>query len=274
MDERIKQLAENLVNYSCKVGKGDKVYINYTGPSTEELARALVKEVYKAEGLPFVHYINPRVQREILMNCTEEQLKLMADLASEEMSQMDCYIGVRGSDNVSELSDVPAGKMHLYDTLYSTPVHHNIRVPKTRWVVLRYPNMSMAQLSGTSTEAFEDFYFRVCNLDYSKMAKAMKALVDLMNQTDRVRLTGRGTDLTFSIKGIPAIACAGELNIPDGEVYTAPVRNSVNGKITYNTPSLYQGVTFEDICLEFKDGKIINAVSNHTERLNQILDTD
>lgn len=274
MDERIKQLAENLVNYSCKVRKGDKVYINYTGPSTEELARALVKEVYKAEGLPFVHYINPRVQREILMNCTEEQLRLMADLASEEMSQMDCYIGVRGSDNVSELSDVPAGKMHLYDTLYSTPVHHNIRVPKTRWVVLRYPNMSMAQLSGTSTEAFEDFYFRVCNLDYSKMAKAMKALVDLMNQTDRVRLTGRGTDLTFSIKGIPAIACAGELNIPDGEVYTAPVRTSVNGKITYNTPSLYQGVTFEDICLEFKDGKIINAVSNHTERLNQILDTD
>lgn len=274
MDERIKTLAKNLVNYSCHVGKGDKVYIDYASPATEDLARQLVKEVYAAGGLPFVHYINARLQREVLMNCTEEQLKVMADVACREMSQMDCYIGVRGNDNVSELSDVPSEKMHLYDTLYSTPVHHNIRIAKTRWVILRYPNMSMAQLSGTSTEAFEDFFFQVCNLDYSKMSKAMEALEAMMNQTDRVRLTGKGTDLTFSIKGIPAIACAGELNIPDGEVYTAPVRDSINGKITYNTPSLYQGVTFEDVCLEFKDGKVVNAVSNHTERLNEILNTD
>lgn len=274
MDERIKTLAKNLVNYSCHVGKGDKVYIDYASPATEDLARQLVKEVYAAGGFPFVHYINARLQRKVLMNCTEEQLKIMADVACREMSQMDCYIGVRGSDNVSELSDVPSEKMYLYDTLYSTPVHHNIRIAKTRWVILRYPNMAMAQLSGTSTEAFEDFFFQVCNLDYSKMAKAMTALETMMNQTDRVRLTGKGTDLTFSIKGIPAVACAGELNIPDGEVYTAPVRDSVNGKITYNTPSLYQGVTFEDVCLEFKDGKVVNAVSNHTERLNEILNTD
>lgn len=187
---------------------------------------------------------------------------------------MDCYIGVRGSDNVSELSDVPADKMNLYETLYSTPVHHGIRVPKTRWVVLRYPNASMAQLSGTSSEAFEDFYFQVCNLDYSKMSRAMKALVELMNRTDKVRLTGRDTDLTFSIKDIPAIACDGQLNIPDGEVYTAPVRDSINGVITYNTPSLYQGFTFENVRLEFENGKIVKATANNTERLNQILDTD
>jgi len=274
MDERIKVLAKNLVHYSCKVKEGDKVYINYTGPATEDLARQLVKEVYAAGGLPFVHYINPKLQREVLLDCTEEQIRLMADLAKQEMEQMDCYIGVRGSDNVSELSDVPAEKMHLYETLYSTPVHHDIRVPGTRWVILRYPNQSMAQLSATSTEAFEDFYFQVCNLDYSRMAKAMEALVELMNRTDKVRITGQGTDLTFSIKDIPAIPCAGELNIPDGEVYTAPVKESVNGKITYNTPSLCHGITFENICFEFKDGKIVNATANHTERLNQILDTD
>ena len=274
MDERIKTLAKNLVNYSCRVKAGDKVYNNYTGPSTEDLTRQLVKEVYAAGGLPFVHYINPKVQREVLLNCTEEQLKMMAELASREMSQMDCYIGVRGSDNVSELSDVPADKMNLYETLYSTPVHHGIRVPKTRWVVLRYPNASMAQLSGTSTEAFEDFYFQVCNLDYSKMGRAMKALVELMNRTDKVRLTGKGTDLTFSIKDIPAIACDGQLNIPDGEVYTAPVRDSINGVITYNTPSLYQGFTLEDVRLEFQNGRIVKAAANNTERLNQILDTD
>lgn len=208
------------------------------------------------------------------MNCSQEQLKLMAEVDSLEMSRMDCYIGIRGSDNVAELADVPQEKMSLYEILYATPVHHGIRVPKTRWVVLRYPNDSMAQLSGTSSEAFEDFYFRVCNLDYSKMAKAMKVLVELMDRTDKVRLTGPGTDLSFSIKGIPAVACAGEMNIPDGEVYTAPVRTSVNDKITYNAPSLYQGFTFENICLEFKDGKIVNATANDTERLNHVFDTD
>ena len=274
MDSRIEKLAYNLVNYSCKVKEGDKVYIHHIGEATEDLARQLVKEVYKAKGIPFVHYTNVKTQREMLLNCSEEQLKLMAQVDGLEMSKMDCYIGVRGADNVAELSDVPTEKMHLFETLYNTPVHQDIRVKKTRWVVLRYPNGAMAQLSNTSSEAFEDFYFQVCNLDYSKMGKAMENLVDYMNKTDKVRLVGPDTDLTFSIKEIPAIPCAGEMNIPDGEVYTAPVRESVNGTIAYNTPSLYQGVLYENIKLEFKDGKIIKAEANHTERINQLLDTD
>ena len=187
---------------------------------------------------------------------------------------MDCYIGVRGSENVAELSDVPADKLNLYDKLYSTPVHHGIRVPKTRWVVLRYPNAAMAQLANQSVEAFEDFYFQVCNLDYSRMAKAMQALVAYMDRTDRVRIVGPGTDLKFSIKDIPAIPCAGNMNIPDGEVYTAPVRDSVNGVISYNTPSLQQGFTFEQVRLEFQNGKIVRAEANDTDRINQIFDID
>lgn len=274
MDERIKKLAYNLVNYSCKVKEGNKVYIHHIGASTEDLARQLVKEVYAVGGIPFVHYTNVKVQREWLLNCSEEQLKLMAERDCLEMSKMDCYIGVRGTDNVAELSDVPPEKMKLYEELYSKPVHHDIRVPKTRWVVLRYPNGAMAQLADTSSEAFEDFYFKVCNLDYSKMGKAMENLVKYMEKTDKVRLVGPGTDLTFSIKDIPAIPCAGNMNIPDGEVYTAPVRESVNGTIAYNAPSLYQGVTYENIQLEFKDGKIVNATSNNTDRMNQVFDTD
>ena len=274
MDPRNEQLAKNLVNFSCGVSAGDKVWIHYTGPATKELAIALVREVYRAGGVPFTTYTDPQVQREILMNCSEEQLKIMAECDSQKMAQMDCYIGVRGTDNAFELSDVPEDKMHLYDILYQTPVHHGIRVPKTRWVVLRYPNASMAQLSGSSREAFEDFYYRVCNLDYSKMEKAMAALVSYMDRTDKVRLEGPGTDITFSIKDIKAVHCSGHRNIPDGEVYTAPVRDSVNGTITYNAPSLYQGVTFENVSLTFENGKIVKATSNHTERLNQILDTD
>ncbi|MCR4739531.1 MAG: aminopeptidase [Lachnospiraceae bacterium] len=274
MDERITKLAHNLVNYSCKVKKGDKVYIHYIGASTEDLACALVDEVYAAGGLPFPHYTGQRVQRRMMLNCNEEQLELMAKVDCLEMSNMDCYIGIRGTDNVSQLSDVPSDRNSLYDKLYATPVHHDIRVPKTRWVILRYPNSAMAQLSGMSLEAFEDFYYKVCLLDYSKMNEAMKALVDLMNRTDRVHLKGPGVDLKFSIKDIPAIPCAGEMNIPDGEVFTAPVRDSVNGIITYNAPSLYQGVTYEKVCFEFKDGKIIKATCNDDEKINKLLDTD
>ena len=274
MDTRIRTLAKGLVNYSCRVTGGDRVYIHYTGESTRQLAKELVREVYAAGGIPFVHYTDPQLQRAWLMECTKEQLELMAQVDALEMSRMHCYIGIRGSGNVSELSDVPAERMALYEQYYSTPVHHDIRVPKTRWVVLRYPNDAMAQLSGTSTEDFEDFYFRVCNLDYSRMAEAMKPLVELMERTDRVRLTGPGTDLAFSIRGIPAIPCAGECNIPDGEVYTAPVRESVNGTISYNTPSVYQGFTYEKIRLTFENGKIVKAEANDTERINQVFDTD
>ena len=187
---------------------------------------------------------------------------------------MDCYIGVRGADNITELSDVPAENMAVYDKYYNTPVHHEVRVAKTRWVVLRYPNDAMAQLSGTSTEAFEDFYFDVCTLDYRKMGKAMESLVEYMQRTDRVRITAHGTDLTFSIKDIPVVPCSGESNIPDGEVFTAPVRDSVNGTIRYNAASSYQGFVFENVTLTFENGKIVKAEANDTERINGIFDMD
>lgn len=274
MDARIEVLAKNLVNYSMKVKPQDKVYVHYIGHDTEDLARAIIKEVYAAGGIPFPHYTSQRVQREMLLHCTREQLELMAKLDGEQMDAMDCYVAVRGTENAAELSDVPAEKMKLYEKYYSTPVHHERRVKHTRWVVLRYPNSAMAQLSNSSQEAFEDFYFNVCNLDYSKMEKAMEPLVDYMNRTDRVRIVGPGTELTFSIKGIPAIPCAGTCNIPDGEVYTAPVRDSVNGTLSYNAPSLYQGFVYEKVQLEFKDGRIVKATANDTERINRVFDTD
>lgn len=274
MDQRIKILAKNLVNYSMRVKPGEKVYVHYIGSSTEQLAKQIVKEVYAVGGQPFPHYTSQSMQREMLLRCTKEQLELMAKVDSMEMDAMDCYVAIRGNDNANELADVPAEKMKLYDLYYSTPVHHDIRVRKTKWVVLRYPNNSMAQLANTSLEAFEDFYFNVCNLDYSKMSKAMDALVAYMERTDQVHIVGPGTDLRFSIKGIPAIKCAGEMNIPDGEVYTAPQKDSIQGTLSYNVPAVYQGFTYENIKLEFKDGKIIEATANDTTRINEVFDTD
>ncbi len=245
-DPRILKLADGLVNFSCAVKPGENVLIQSIG-GNEDLTRALIKEVYKAGGVPFLWLEDKSMDREIMLHCTPEQLTTRANVDAAMMSQMQAFIGIRGGTNASEFSDVPGDKFNDYMTYYWTPVHGKIRVPKTKWVILRYPSPSMAQLADMSTEAFEDYFFSVCTLDYSKMDKAMDSLKALMERTDKVRLVAPGTDLTFSIKGLPAIKCAGNMNIPDGEIYTAPVKYSVNGTIAYNTPSLEAGFTFTDI---------------------------
>lgn len=272
-DPRIQKLAENLVGYSVNMQPGENVLIEMIG-SERDLLNAIIEEVGKKGGYPFVQLTDRTVQRAMLKHASKEQLSLWAELDLERMKKMDCYIGIRAGENVNDLADVPEQNMKLYNSLYQHPVHSEERVKRTKWVVLRYPNASMAQLANTSTEAFEDFYFDVCNLDYSKMDRAQDPLAELMNKTDKVRIVGPGTDLSFSIKGIGAEKCSGQKNIPDGEVYTAPVRDSVNGTIQYNTPTLYNGITFENIKFRFENGKIVEATGSDTARLNEILDSD
>lgn len=273
LDPRMKTLARNLVNYSCKVRPGDRVLIEATQIPSDAVG-ALVREVYDAGGKPFLWTRDRRVMHELLSGADEAMLSEMAGNDAALMEKMQCYIGFRGGENASELAGVPQEKMAQYMRLYVKRVHGGIRVPKTRWVVLRYPSEGMAQQAGMNTAAFEDFFFDVCCLDYAKMSRAMDPLVDLMARTDRVRLTAPGTDIRFSIKGLPAIKCDGQVNIPDGEIFTAPVRDSVNGAITYNTPSLYNGFTYDNISFLFKDGKIVEASCNDAKRLNGVLDTD
>lgn len=272
-DYRINQLAYNLVNYSCKLKKGEKVLIEAKGIDYM-LVNALIKEVYKVGAFPFVEMFDNRVSRELMLGETEEYAKLKAKYASYRMADMDAYIGIRGGENSNENSDVPEEILKIDSINYVNPVHLELRVKKTKWVVLRYPNQAMAQSANMSTDAFEDFYFNVCNLDYSKMDKAMDALKKRLDNGDKVRIVGPGTDISFSIKGVGSTKCSGNCNIPDGEIYTAPVKDSVNGVITYNTPSVENGFKFENVCLKFKDGKIIEATANDTKKLNAIFDTD
>lgn len=273
MDPRLEKLAENLVSYSCKIKKGENVMIDCTGSSGIPLVRALIKKIYKAGGLPYVELRDSSITRELLKESTTRQLESLSRYELVRLKEMDAFIKILAGDNASELSDITPKKMNSFMKYYSKPVNEE-RVDNTKWVNIRYPNNSMAQLANTSLEAFEDFYFDVCNLDYSKMSKAMDRLVVLMSKTDKVRIIGKDTDLSFSIKGIPVIKCDGEFNIPDGEVFTAPVKESVNGRLTYNCPAVYQGITFENISLDFENGKIVRAESNHTERINDIFDTD
>lgn len=272
MDTRIKKLADLLIDYSCDVKSGEHVLIDYEGEASKNLARQLIKNVYAKGGVPFCNIRDSQITREILLGCNEDQIKFQDEIALAQMKGMQAYIAIRGSNNTSELADVPSEKLNLYSKLTSPSIDY--RVNETKWVVLRYPNYAMAQLANSSLEQFEDFYFDVCTLDYKKMSVAMDPLVDLMNRTDKVHIVGPGTDLTFSIKGIGAVKCDGRCNIPDGEVYTAPVRESMNGVISYNTPSEEQGFTYENIVFEVKDGKIVDAKANDTDRINKLLDVD
>ncbi|MBX5435711.1 MAG: aminopeptidase [Alicyclobacillaceae bacterium] len=273
MDPRVEQLARTILEYSVSLRPGDKVLIDVVGVEVP-LAKALVRRAYELGGVPFLHVMHDELWRELLLGAHPAQMADMARWDAARMREMDCYVGLRAGTNVAQLSDVPAESMQAYQEHYWHPVHSEIRVKQTRWVVLRYPNAAMAQLANMSTEAFEDFYFRVCNLDYRRMSEAMDALVDLMERTDTVHITGPGTNLTFSINGIPAVKCAGRRNIPDGEVFTAPVRDSVEGHVTFNVPSVYQGFTFENVRLEFAQGRVVKATANDTDRINRILDTD
>jgi aminopeptidase len=270
-DPRYTKLAKLLVNYSTQIKKGDRALLDMIDVP-DEFSIELIRAVRAAGGLPFVEARHTRLTREILVNVNEAQAEQIRDIEMFRMKKMQAYIAIRGSANASENSDVPSDRMQLYSkTIRSV---QDYRVNKTRWCVLRWPTPSMAQAAGMSTEAFENLYFDVCTMDYAKMARAMIPLERRMKRADKVRLKAPGTDLTFSIKGIGAKMCKGDRNIPDGEVFSCPVKTSVNGTIQFNTPTIYAGTKFENVRLEFKDGKVVSGTANNTKRLNEILDTD
>jgi len=275
-DPRIETLAKNLLEYSVSIKPGENLFIDLLGEDGIELAKELAKQARRKKVNVIYSITNYEMLRILLQDLDEEQIKQYAKYDLIRMKDMDAYIGIRANANAAELSGIDAEKMELYNKYYTVPVHFEERVKHTKWCILRYPNASMAQMSKQSTDEFEDFYFKVCNVDYAKMGKAMEPFVALLNRTNKVHIKGPGTDLTFSIQGIPAEKYTGQFNIPDGEVATAPIRDSVNGIITYNTETTYNGITFRNICFTFEKGKIVKATEagGKDKELNEILDTD
>jgi aminopeptidase len=275
-DKRIEILARTLINYSTELQPGEHIYIEVKGLDALALGKECVRQATEKGGIPFWYYNDESIMRQFIKSATDEQFKAMAEFHLAMMKKSAAYLGIRGSENPFDLADISEEKMKAFNTLFYRPVHLEQRVRFTKWCVMRYPNNAMSQLAQMPQEVFEDFYFDVCNVNYARMSKAMDPLVRLMESTDKVRLVGPGdTDLSFSIKDIPVVKCDGTRNIPDGEVYTAPVRESINGVIQYNTPSLHEGTVYEGIRFEFKDGKIVKATCRtHEEKLNKVLDTD
>ena len=275
MDPRIEKLADLLINYSVRLQAGEHVLIEaFDLPDAPVIA--LVKAARKAGGHPHVAIRHNRIMRALVESGDDDNLSVWADCDRHRMKQMQAYLGLRGSSNVSEMAGIDEKQMQRHGRVYAKPVHFDQRVNHTKWCVLRWPTPSMAQLSQMSTEAFEKFYFDVCTLDYARMARSTAPLAERMRRTDRVHIKGPGdTDLTFSIRDIPVIPCTGSHNIPDGECFTAPVRDSIEGVIHYNTATIYNGVTFENVRLEFRRGQVVAARSDEGgDQLESILDTD
>ena len=271
-DPRLEKLAKTLLEYSNKVEAGQHVLIK-GNILAKPLIKELIKHTYRIGAYPHTEILDDEIGRELSLGNTEERMEKVTGWNLEKYKDIDAFISVFADENDSEYSDVPT-EIKVMQARVGRPVS-NLIVNTKQWVLLNYPTPSLAQKAKMSLEQFEDFLLDVCLVDYSKMNEAMKNLKALMERTDKVHITGPGPDLTFSIKGLQAIPCAGDCNIPDGEVFTAPVRESVNGIIQYNTPSPYQGTVFNNVKLEFKDGKIINATAdNDVERLNEIFNTD
>lgn len=271
MQPNYLKLAKVLTGFSTNLKKGERVLID-AFDIPQAMVIALVRAARDLGAIPFVNIQNACISRELVNGLDTEQFETQATWELARMQKMDAYIAVRGSNNIFEMSDVdPAKVSHVMKAMKDVL---DYRVNKTKWVILRWPTPAMAQQAMLSTESFEDFFFRVCTQDYSRMVDGMKALEDLMANTDQVHLKGPETDLRFSIKGIGAVACGGRHNIPDGEVFSCPVRDSVEGEITYNAPTIYQGVSFDRIHLKFEKGRIVHADGSNAKRLNEILDSD
>ena len=272
-DQRFYKLAEQVISYSVSLKKGEKVLID-VWEGADDLGCALVEAAYRAGGLPYITHQSMAMNRLIMEHATDEYMERWLRYESMRMQEMDAYIVVRKKQNRCEFSGIDPERMALYNHYYGR-LHFGIRIPHTKWCVLMYPNASMAQQAGMSTEAFEDYYFKACNLDYRKLCERVKPLAELAAQTDRVHIVAPGTDIRFSIRGLcnPVPRC-GQRNVPCGETGMPVVTDSANGYITYNVPSEIQGTVFRDIRLVLKDGLIVDASSSDTEKMNRILDTD
>lgn len=272
-DQREQKLAKLLVEYSVSLKKGESCLINAVDIPTT-MTEALIAAVYEAGAYPLVNVWSERLERAMVQDGNQASFDLWANVDTYRMKQVDAFIGIRGIANVRELATIPK-QAQLYSLHYNTPVHMKTRLPHTKWVVLRYPTEIMAMQAGMGSVEFEDFFYNVCTgVDYQKMAQVMDQAKLYLDTVDKVHIKAPGTDLTFSIKGMGFIPCAGQMNIPDGEIYSCPVKDSVNGTIAYNCASTFRGHQFKDVRFVFKDGKIVEAYSDDDALINEILDTD
>lgn len=273
MEEKIKILAKTIVNHSVKVQEGENVKITCETMEPMPLVKELVKLISQEKANVSVSFFDPSLNAEINKNTSDKKIKLLKEMEKFEVEKFDSFIRIfcNQGDYINKI--VPdETTVKIGEALKE---YRDIRVNEKKWVLLNYPSSVDSQKAKMNIDEFTKFSFDAMCYDYKQMEEDLKPLKELMEKTDKVRLTGEGTDITFSIKDVPVIPCVGECNIPDGEIYTAPVKDSINGTIKYNTPSPYRGNVYNNVTLTFENGKIINAICDEDNNaLNAIFDTD
>ncbi len=273
MDEKLRELARTIASYSIDVKKGEKVLITTQSLETRDFVIYLIDEITKLGGIPFVNVVDQRINSKLLEVTTDNRIDLVKKYSEFEVDTFDSFIHIKYRVNDYENKNISKEiTKKMGRALMKT---QDVRVNKRKWVLLNYPSELDSYKAKMPIDDFKKYALDVMTVDYRKLSNMIKPLKELMDKTDKVRIVSPGTDITFSIKGMKSVPCCGDKNIPDGELYSAPVKTSVNGKITYNTPSPYQGEIYTGVCLEFKDGKIIKATCNEdNEKLNEIFNSD
>lgn len=269
-----KQLAEQLLNHSVQLQAGENIMLQLIGLNGVGLIRALAEAARNKKAHPFIKIEDPEINRVLLEQGDDEFWKNQSDTDQLPlMKKMDAFIGIRASENIYESSGVPKKANKAYSRNFLNPVHFEERVNNTKWAVLRYPSAAFAMNAKMPTETFRKFYYDACLFDYNKLEKAMEPLEEVLRKTDEIHLKGNGTDIRFSVKDQNWIPCFGRRNIPDGELFSSPILDSVEGEITY-APSVYQGKPFEFVKLKVEKGVVVDFDSSNNAALEEILDTD
>ena len=273
MEEKIRKLASTIVHYSLALKKDEKVLINYQSDVSKDLIKYLIEEIKAVGAVCYLNHIDPILNSMVSEITTKERMKLLKDYQSFENEHFDAFIQIRYAVNDYEGKNINPKIIHELGEFLKD--EQDERINNKRWVLLNYPSILDAYKAKMKIDEFREFAFDVMTVDYRLMSEAILPLKELMDKTDKVRIVSPKTDLTFSIKRMKSIPCTGDKNIPDGEVYSAPIKDSVNGTITYNTPSPYQGNVYHNVSLTFENGKIIKATCDEGEEaINKIFDAD
>ncbi|WP_435335651.1 aminopeptidase [Haloarchaeobius sp. TZWWS8] len=271
MDERVRKQAEILVEECADIEKGDNVVVK--GPKeAEDLAVAIAELLGEKGAHPTTSLTLPRVNRAYMLATdpedfdTPEHILAMAE-------NVDAYIAIKGDANMYERSDVPPEKNQAR-AKHMKPIQEAFM--ESKWVVTQYPAPGDAQKAEMSTPAYEDFVYGAINKDWEAQDEFQQQMVDIVNDADEIRIvSGETTDLTMSVKGNICISDTTQNNMPGGEVFTAPIPDSVEGEVLFDKPLMAQGREVIGVYLRFEDGEVVeHAAEKNEEVLTAVLDTD
>jgi aminopeptidase len=272
-DQRWSQLGEILVTYSTRTRAGDRLLITMMELETFPLTLAVYEHAVRAGAFPQVQFASAYFERVLLTHGTADLIARVPDLEHSGMEWADAYVGLRGARNPHELAGIPTERLAAHKRALG--VVSALRNEQTRWVLVRVPNESFAQAAGMSLETATDFFFNAALLDWEEESRRYRRIRDLFQAAARVRIVGPGTDLAFSTAGRTYAVGDGHINVPDGEVYTAPVDDSAEGVIAFEYPGIYAGRSIEGIRLELRAGEVVAATAESGEEfLQQILALD